>query len=341
MTFMKSLWTRILIGFCAVFAGAGMTISAETPSMTARLVPDWELGPSVALVWPEYVPGQRGKVTEYVELIRSLPSSAEVALVSSEPPRVRWLQEMGREVRYLALPGVRDLRIGDWGALSAAHPNGRLFGALFAPLPLDPEERGRVRPSDLARWSAAFSDLVYGDGQSIDLTLNNAQIVHNGRDLALISNRVIAQNEHLSLDAIRARLKAIFGVEQVIFLPAPVGDAVGRIDAGVRFVSTDQLLVADRADDPWVRQVREVLESALSEEIEVHAVPLASASIAEDGGNYLRFVQVGNQIWLPTFDLPSDRSILMTLRELLPDHEILPVPVPALDYPLNRVIKVY
>lgn len=115
MTFIKSLWTRILIGFCAVFAGAGMTVSAETPSMTARLVPDWELGPSVALVWPEYVPGQRGKVTEYVELIRSLPSSAEVALVSSEPPRVRWLQEMGREVRYLALPGVRDLRIGDWG----------------------------------------------------------------------------------------------------------------------------------------------------------------------------------------------------------------------------------
>lgn len=182
---------------------------------------------------------------------------------------------------------------------------------------------------------------MYGDGQSIDLTLNNAQIVHNGRDLALISNRVIAQNEHLSLDTIRARLKATFGLEQVVFLPAPVGDAVGRIDAGVRFVSSDQLLVADRADDPWVQQVREVLESALPEEIEVHAVPLASASIAEDGGNYLRFVQIGNQIWLPTFDLPSDRSILMALRELLLDHEILPIPVSALDEPLNRLIKVY
>lgn len=341
MKFIKGLWLRMLFGFCAVMTGLVVTVSAEPPVTTARLVPDWELGPSVALVWPEYMPGQRGKVTEYVELIRSLPSSAEVALVSSEPPRVRWLQEMGREVRYLALPGVRDLWIGDWGPLSAAHPNGRLFGALFVPSPLDPDERGRVRASDLARWSATFSDLVYGDGEPIDLTLGSAQIVHNGRDLALVSNRVIAQNEQLSLETIRARLKATFGVEQVIFLPAPAGDAAGRIDAGVRFVATDQLLIADMTDDPWVQQVRDVLESALSDEIEVHAVPLASASIAEDQGNYLRFVQVGNQIWLPTFDLPSDELTLLTLRELLPDHEILPVHVPALEYPLNRLIKVY
>ncbi len=341
MTKKSFSWNRVTVGLGAFLAGAVVTVSAESPVTTARLVPDWELGQSVTLVWPEHVPGQRGAVGSYVELIRSLPTSAEVALVSSDPPRVRWLQEMGREVRYLALPGIRDLRVGDWGPLPAAHPNGRLFGAQFSPPALNAEERGRVRARDVARWSAALSGLIYGDGELIDLALSAPHLVHNGRDIALLSNRVIAENEQLSLQAIRERLKSSFGLEHVIFLPAPAGDATGGIHAGVRFVAPDQLLLADIPDDPWSQQAREVLEGTLPDDVQVHAVPLASGSIAEDQGNYLRFVQVGNQIWLPAFDIPSDESVLITLREVLPDHEFLPIPLPALDYPLNRLIKVY
>jgi agmatine/peptidylarginine deiminase len=326
---------RWIMGMClaawSVQAFAADTAARQEPP---RLAPAWELSGPLVFVWPEYLSGRRNLIPFYVSVIQSLPAQVEVALASRQPPRTRWLDELGRNVRYVHLSFLQDIWLCDWAGIPATLPDGRLYMAGFE-LPIDwSDRRTAARARDDLAAGRQLGERLYGRTQDATLRMMPTQMTHNGRGVALVSNRVIAENEHLMLPAIQARLAAELGVEKVVFVPVPEGEEAGRIDGLVRFVAPDVLLIAASLDsESGQRQFTDELfayvEGELGDAIRLIRVPLAvGVNWRSCFGNYLHLVQVGDQVLLPAFGHEQDERVRSLLAGALPKYRVYSVDMP-------------
>lgn len=341
--------THILIGL-VWFATGSLRLPAEESPPAAempavRLVPPWELPGPLVMVWPENLSRGRRMIPSTIELIQALPETLDVALASPRPPRIRWLEEIGRDMRYLPIPTIRSREIGKWAGTAAATAEGRLFNLRF-PLPVQnvtPAERAALR--DDFESSRQLGLLLYGDSRDdVPLRMGRLHMTHNGEGVALISNRVIADNQELSLIEIRKRLQQGAGLNAVLFVPVPASEPEGYIDGLVRFVAPRKLLVSEPVPGSEVareqhQDLLRLLQQELNEDIDVIRVPRPSRYEASTGPeSYLHLIQTRDALILPQFDTPEDRAVLTLLRRQIDTVEILSVggnSLPSLR--LNRI----
>lgn len=344
----KISWVCLLLSF-----GVGLVGAVEPPVEEApagyRLVPPWELTGPLVVVWPEGLSGGRRLIPGALELIQALPGDLDMALASVRPPRVQWLPEIGRDLRYLPLTTVRSLRIGEWSGFAAATGEGRLFAMRFQ-LPVHPggsSERAEQR--DNYEAARQLGQLLYGKTlNEIPLRMGRLHVTHNGHGVALVSNRIIADNQEHSLLEIRSRLQHWAGLETVIFIPAPAAETQGFIDGWVRFVGPQQLLVSeplpgDEASRRQHQDLLRVLERDMPDGMEIIRVPRPSqAAIRGPTASYLHLIQAGHVLLCPQFGVPEDRHVIRLLERQLEDVHVVPVgpefaEIDPVLLPLNRI----
>ncbi len=317
---MKRSMTWLAVLACVALGALPEPARGEEPAL--RLVPEWELSGPIVLVWPEHLRGARRLNAPFTAFIRTLPEDVEVAVISPRPPGMRALQELGRDVRYLPLERVRDVYVRDWAGLPAADPEGRLSSAKFRYRPAHVEGRDVAEAHDGNLVAKKLAERLYGAVTEIPLTMSGSAITHNGRGVALISQRVIHENEHLSLQEIRDILKAHAGLAQVVFVPVKPGDAKGHVSGLVRFASERTVLIAQYPDTQPERfafseRLAAQLRRELGDAFRVVPVPLA-----ENGGSYLDYISLDGRLWLPLYGVPEDQDALSTIARALPDLEI-------------------
>lgn len=327
--------------------GLPLVAAGEEPAvetLSVRLVPPWELPGPLVVVWPENLSRSRRLIPPTVELIQAVPEQVEVALASPRPPRVNWLQELGRDMRYLPLTTVRSREIGEWAGIAAATEEGHLFNMRFQLPVRDISSRDLAVLRDHDEASRQLGVLLYGQTQTdVPLRMGNLHLTHNGWGVALISNRVITENEGLSLVEIRKRLREAAGLETVLFVPVPESEPRGYIDGMVQFIGPRQLLVSEpMPGSATARSQHEDLLRLLSQElddIDVIRIPRPSLRVPDAGaGNYLHLIQAGHVILVPQFDVPEDQPVLTLLRRQLDGVDIVPVSGAALTaLRLNRI----
>ncbi len=329
-------WRTRLLGAAAVCI-ATTVISADpatagepraTGAPVARLVGAWELDGPVVVVWPARISGRRNLTPLYTTLLSPLPPTIDVALVATRPPSARDMDALGRPARYLPTPTVQDVLIQDWSGWAGIDKEGRLLRVLPDQAADRFTGRERRRAQDDHAAGQAVADNLYGRRHDLPLVMTGTQLAHNGGELALVSNRVIHQNEHLSLDAIKQTLRQNTGLEQIIFLPVPPNKEDGGLTGLVRFVGPTQLLVAapaadqDQTSEAYFATLAQLLADQLPDDIELIKVPRATGKAADAYGNYLHGLQVGYQLWLPDFGQPTDEVVQRYLQAALPDLTI-------------------
>ena len=334
------VWALLLTGLAPV-----VHAEADMPLSTVRLVPAWELSGPLVMVWPESLSGGRRMIPSTLALIQALPGDVEVALASQRPPRVSWLEEIGRDIRYLPLTTVRSREVGEWAGFAAATPEGRLFSMRFQLPSRDLRSRDRSDRRDDYEASRQLGMLLYGKTrEDIPVRMERLHLTHNGRGVALVSNRIIADNETLSLTELRTRLQDAAGLDTIVFVPVPASEPEGFIDGVLRFVGPRQLLVSEplpgnEASRAQQADLLRVLEQELDEEIQVVRVPRPSHQPDDNRQpSYLNGIQIGNLLLCPQYGAPEDEPVLTLLRRQLPDLEIQPINGDDLSsFRLNRV----
>jgi agmatine deiminase len=142
-----------------------------------------------------------------------------------------------------------------------------------------------------------------------------------------------------------AELRAMLGVQKVIWLPGDVTDTGtdGHVDGFVAYVKPATVLcevVADPADPRYAimaenRRVLETETDARGRRFTLHPLmeaPRSAVPSGEDGycRSYVNFYIANNAIIAPAYDIAEDTAVFETLARAFPDRTIVPVPLDAL-----------
>lgn len=303
---------------------------ADEP-VAVRLVPEWELNGPVVLVWPEHLRRHRDQGELITALIQALPAEREVAVISPRPPSMRALQELGRDVRYIAMDRVRDVHIRDWAALPAADTTGRLFAVKFHYQPGHLTRGDVAQAYDNHHVGQQLGERLYGAVREIPLVMSGSAITHNGKGAAIISQRVISENEQFSLQTIRDMLREHAGITRLVFAPVLPGDKEGHLTGLIRFASDRVVLITayppdDTGRSEFADRLAEQVRRELGRGFRVVRVPFAAMDgRPNEGGSYLDYIALNNLVLFPTYGQAEDTQAIRILKEALPDRHIIPM----------------
>lgn len=328
--FAKMISGNLVRGW-AVAAVLSMTAQAGEP---LRWIPEWEPNGMLLLVWPEYVSGQKKLTPVYLDLIRQLPADSKVALVGTRPPSTRSLEALNRDVRYLALTRLHDVWIRDWAALPARQANGETVAVkfIYRPRYLSGRDASAAYADDMA--GRQLARMLFDRVEEVPLILDGGSITHNGEGRAIVSNRIITDNESVSIPALRETFKTLLGVDHLLFVPVPSGEVTGHLNGLIRFVSADTLAIAQYPEtDSEGRAFTDELEQQVRKEwgrsLRIVRVPCATPEarrtegVGSVLGNPMGFLMIGSRIFVPTFGLPEDEAAVQALTRALPDREVI------------------
>jgi agmatine deiminase len=172
----------------------------------------------------------------------------------------------------------------------------------------------------------------------IPIYLDGGNVVRK-YDKVIITNKVFKDNgigghqNKTQQDELKKVLKDYLEVEQVIIIPKEPYEYSGHSDGMVRFVNKDTVVINDYSsvdtNRKFVKELYRVLKESGFSIIEVPYKPKDDRSngIQPSSGVYVNFLQVGDTIFLPTFDDQiTDNLSVSIFQEIFGSENIIPVP---------------
>lgn len=231
------------------------------------------------------------------------------------------LGEYGIPCRFLQ--GTRDIWCRDYMPVQTA--SGKLVQFRYEPSYLKgkPEwEASRTDPAEVCRANGITPD------RTSDINLDGGNVLLCG-DRAVISDRIFTENPNRDRQQLLAELAGLLEAE-IIVIPAQKTDMTGHADGMVRFINRDTLIGNDRATEYkyWAQGIDAVLQRYRMHYEDVpffydykdHKHPHHAIGI------YVNYLQVGNLLVLPVFNVPGnkDAEALARIRALFPARTVVP-----------------
>lgn len=294
----------------------------------AILNPESRIPANIALVYPDKLPGQdqRELKSFYDTLIPEIcdcPEVKELTIVH-RPGLKEWLtKQYGAEkVRLFESNNVQTIWIRDWAPIATAEQ--KSYKAKFFPQYYSEKEESDADIDhqvgvDLAKdLQFEVSRLSWGEH---DLYLDGGNFIHNGNGVGITTNRVIGDNENLSIEQIKSVFQEQLGIQKLIILPVEPGDDTGHIDGMVRFLDENTVVVGDYPTD--YEEGKAFLDRIAARLCEEHfnvvrvmnQMPEEQKNerVASAYGNYVNFLRVGNHLFLPQYGSEYDEQAKNTL----------------------------
>jgi agmatine deiminase len=314
-----------------------------------RMPAEWEPHSATWISWPhnrETWPGR-------FEAVEPAMTAIVAALTSSEPVFINVLSLAHElhvqrvleaaaidlaQVRFFLFP-TNDAWCRDHGAvfvirddeqpLAAVDCDYNAWGGKYPPWELDEQIATRM-----ADWLGVprFAGGLVLEGGSIDV--NGAGALLTTEQCLLNPNR----NPTLTRAEIEQRLRALFGVQQVIWLGDGIAgdDTDGHVDDLTRFVAQRRVVTVveeDPADENYqaladnLARLRKV-RLADGQPLEIIQLPMP-APIEWEGqrlpASHANFYIANRSVLVPVFDDPNDAIALKRLAACFPDRNIVPI----------------
>ena len=223
-------------------------------------------------------------------------------------------------IPYRFLKATKDIWCRDYLPVQTA--SGKLVQFRYEPSYLKGKEWEHTRSDVKEVCRANGLQPVFSD---INLDGGNV-LLCDGR--AIISDRVFAENPGFTdKQQLIAKIGELLEAE-VIVIPAQRGDMTGHADGMVRFVKRDTLLGNNRSDEYkyWADGINNVLQSY---HLGYEDVPFfwdykSPAHPHHAIGIYVNYLEVGNLIVLPVFEVPGNKDVeaVERFRQIFPDRII-------------------
>jgi agmatine deiminase len=314
-----------------------------------RMPAEWERHQATWLSWPHNHNSWPGKFEPVepvmVQAVRALATSETVhinVLDAAHEQHVRELLVQGGVVNQQPLQLHRfptnDAWCRDHGAifltrqqhgvieLAALNCEYNAWGGKYPPYDLD---------NMMPRRMAEYLDIPRLDA---DMVLEGGSIDVNGAGAVLTTEQCLLnpnRNPRLSRGDIEQQLRALLGVDQVLWLGEGIigDDTDGHVDDLTRFVATDTVVTVVEADPQDANyavlqdnlQRLRALTLADGRALNVIELPMPAPLYYQDQrlpASYANFYIANQVILLPCFNDPNDAVATRILQECFPDRRI-------------------
>jgi len=322
------------------------------------LIPDWEAPKSIGLVWPEDLEDFRTRCLTncfYMILIRllldTLHKDITLTIIHRKGEKERLQNYYSKDrVRLIQNNKIQDIWIRDFApfwkrsnnksvAIKAKYQPGYM-GDVY-------EKKSKYDDAIGTRIGGANIEQIHIKGSREDyVILDGGNLTHNGAGTAIISNRIISDNEHYFIEDIMDAVKKACGLERIILIPAEWGDDTGHVDGMVRFLSGNEVIVSeyrykwekgldniDKEDYDFEKyQLNKLAKFLENEGFVVHrmpnGIPKQNDEFESAEGNYTNFLRVEDKIFLPQYGVKEqDRSAIKALVNAgIKEENIFPIP---------------
>lgn len=145
------------------------------------------------------------------------------------------------------------------------------------------------------------------------LILDGGNVVWDKKDTVIVTERIFEDNKNLSNTQVITELKQVLAIKNVIVIPTEEGDVLSHADGMVKFVGEDILFISDfLGDDDFKKDVESIIRETLPD---INIVTIKSSyteegqydpDIASAKGLYINMLETKDNMYVPSFGLPSD-----------------------------------
>ncbi|QYH03451.1 agmatine deiminase family protein [Campylobacter lari] len=189
---------------------------------------------------------------------------------------------------------------------------------------------------DNAVNSKLFAQKLSGKLEKIDFILEGGSIDFNGQGVMLTTSACLLnenRNSHLNKEQIEAKLKEIFGLNQIIWLNHGYikgDDTDHHIDTLARFINekTIAYCVCKDENDEHYKPLKAMEEELKKTGFDLLELPLPKPLYFEGkrlGATYANFVFVNGGLIVPTYNDENDALVLENLQKACKDRKVVGV----------------
>lgn len=163
------------------------------------------------------------------------------------------------------------------------------------------------------KWIKTISD-VESICNSIKLNRIKSDIVLDGgnvtktTDKVIMCDKIFIENPHYSRRQLLDKLRELFEVDKLYFVPQQPKDFTGHADGMVRFLDNNTVIINDHSKEKpeFQRAFKIALDNAGLDYIEIPYNPYGNKTYGQANGDYINFLQMQNTIIIPTFGIKED-----------------------------------
>jgi len=182
------------------------------------------------------------------------------------------------------------------------------------------------------KWAKTISDVDFICKQIGIDTVKSEIIIDGGNiskwsDRILMTSKVFEENKQIPEKELINRLKDLFEVNILNFVPVEKGDWLGHADGMARFIDFDTVLINDYSNEDLSRYIDflTALHNSKIDWIKFPFNPYQNENEDDATGLYLNYLETEKNIFLPVFGLGSDRKAIETSKRIFPDKKIIPI----------------
>jgi agmatine/peptidylarginine deiminase len=328
-----------------------------------KLIAEWEKPKAVALVYPGSFDKYKKKIVkdedefneedffndikiksisdDYTSIINQLTPLKEGSMWSDvyvitdgiDPAHIDTTSINNPEaIDYFSLPGISDIWIKDFAPIPARGPEVKTvyIKALYRPRYLPKREAIRLHKAG-CKMAELFGREMIG----FPLIWDIGNLTHDGNGTAIVTKRILKDNPELSTKEIRSMFRSVLGIDNLILINEEPGDITGHVDGTIRFLYPDTIVTAKyhsslREGNDYIESIKITIQKQISHVIKFVDMPNGMLFDAEtDGmesvfGNHVNFLKVSNTILVPVYNIPSDGTACMSLRNI-GGNRIIPI----------------
>ncbi|TXE78159.1 agmatine deiminase family protein [Campylobacter peloridis] len=299
-----------------------------------KSIAEWEKQELLLLSLPhknsDWRPYLEEIIQSYEEFIKAVANFQKVLLIAPSEDDFQKFKHI-KNVDFFKCD-TNDTWIRDFGAIDVREDD-KLIGLDFTFNAWGNKFQSTL---DNAVNSKLFTQKLYSKLEKIDFILEGGSVDFNGQGIMLTTSACLLnenRNSHLSKEQIEAKLKEIFGLEQIIWLNHGYikgDDTDHHIDTLARFINekTIAYCVCKDENDEHYKPLKAMEEELKKTGFDLLELPLPKPLYFEGkrlGATYANFVFVNDALIVPTYNDENDALVLENLQKACKDRKVVGV----------------
>ena len=313
------------------------------------IIPDWGKCRAIVLVYPYKMKDREYLMPFYDKLLKYIPKDIKIILVVrdlsfSKDYKQKCLNNgVINQLDFIEIPQISDIWIRDYAPLTLT-AMGRNFPVKFEynPSYIEKKYAKYVQSDDEA--GRLVGEKCIGKGEfSLYFKWDMGNLTHNGKGTAIITNRLIKDNENVSVvHELRDKLHVFIGLSNIIFIPVEPDDETGHVDGMVRFIDEKVVVIGAYPTHSKNHSFMEILANELEKDLGddytvirlMNAEPedYISEGISSAVGNHMNFLRINDHILFPYYSDEISKQPFLDFKSEL-DKNNLPLQVIPVDIP--------
>ena len=296
----------------------------------------WMAWPKRTELWREHLEGAR---QDYARVAQAIASHEPLTMIADPADAAETMKRCGPSVKVVPMP-IDDSWLRDTAPTFLVNRAGRRAAAAFTFNAWGNKYHPHDQDANLGGRIAESADVpVYRSR----LVVEGGGFLSDGEGTLITAETCVLnpnRNPGWTRSQAEAELRAMLGIQKVIWLPGDVMDTEtdGHVDGYLAYVKPATVLlevVADPADPryPIMAENRRALEretDARGRRFELLPIAEAPRSAVPDGQDgfcrsYVNFYISNGAIIAPAYGIAEDAAVIDTLRRAYPDRVVVPV----------------